>query len=110
MGGGALWYFHGRENFYEFSHSTAAMAMFAFLAAAAFFNGWDADRCRVPRYPTIYYLVAGLMAATAGLFLTSLDHKVLWIEGIEIGLFATLWIVQTKELWAETLRRRPAGG
>jgi hypothetical protein len=50
------------------------------------------------------------MGVTACLFAwPGWKHKVLWIEAIEIFLFASFWIVQTRELWHSTLRSRASG-
>ena len=82
------------------------MAMFIFLAGAAVANGWDSKRNGGRWYPRLYFAIAGLMALTGLLFLKDgWDHKVLWIEVLEITWFVTLWIVQSRELWDDTLRQ-----
>ena len=42
------------------------------------------------------------LTATAGAL--GWKHWILWIEGTLILLFATFWLVQTKELWERGLR------
>ena len=92
------------DDFDSHFHGYAAGAMFGFLMIAAFFNGMD-TRKRGGWYPRLYFAVAGLMLATAPLLLVDgWALKVLWVEVLEITWFMTLWIVQSRELWDDTLR------
>ena len=104
LGGGA-WLFENWDDFDTRAHGFAALAMFGFLALAAVANGWDSRKHRGRWYPWLYFGVAALMAASALLmFKGDWAHKVLWVEILEITWFVVLWIVQSRELWHNTLR------
>jgi hypothetical protein len=81
--------------------------MFAALALAAAINARECLRCGRRWYFRLYLLIAVLMVAAAGLMFLDWGHKVLAVEVIEITLFAGFWLVQTRELWHDTLRPRP---
>ena len=92
------------NDFNTDSHFVAAIAMFVFLAGAVGGNAWE-HRHRAPRpYFWLYAVIVGLMAAAA-LILVALSsgwrHVQLFLEGIQITLFAAFWLVQTKEHWNE---------
>lgn len=108
LGLGALIFYHW-GHFETRSHGYAAMAMFAVLALAAAFNAQDCYRYSRRQYFRLYLLIAVLMVAVAGLLLVDWAHKVLAVEVVEIALFATFWVVQTRELWHDTVRSRPSG-
>lgn len=102
LGAGGLLLFW--DDFALRAHDAAAIAMFAFLALA---SAWNARRARSAWYRRIYWLIAVAMVATVVLigllyvFIDGWTHAILWLEFIEIGLFATYWIVQTTEHWGE---------
>jgi hypothetical protein len=102
--------FHHWDAFDTRSHGFAAMAMFAALAFAAAVNARECLRCGRRWYFRLYLAIAVLMVAAAGVMFADWTHKVFAVEVIEIGLFAAFWVVQTRELWHETLRPAPPGG
>ncbi len=103
LGVSALLFYHWAD-FETRSHGYAAMAMFGALALAAAVNAWERYRCNRRWYFGLYIAIAVLMVAAAGIMFADWKHKVLWVEVIEITLFAAFWVVQTRELWHDTLR------
>lgn len=96
------------DRFEENAHGLAAYTMFGCLAAAAADNAWECRKLDRRWYVRLYGLIAALMAAAALLVLVKgWDHKTLVLEMVEIGLFASFWMVQTRELWHSTLRPKP---
>lgn len=91
------------DRFTELAHGYAAVAMFVFLAFAIMANAWE--RRAKPdkrRYLLIYAAIATTMLVGGAVLrfgFAGWDHMVLWLEGIEITLFATFWLVQTREHW-----------
>lgn len=92
-------------------HARAALAMFAFLAAAAIANGCYgmAGRKSSDKAYAVIYLVVGGAMILAGLWFLVVHarhrtgHLVLWIEAIEIFLFVVFWAVQTVQRWNRTV-------
>jgi hypothetical protein len=84
------------------AHWVAAVGMFIFFGLVAVLN---AGYCWVERlyvFTVIYGGIAIAMLVVAiVLGLSSADHRVLVLEIIEIGLFATFWAVQTFEQWSK---------
>jgi hypothetical protein len=89
------------DGFATHAHYIAAITMFACLAVATAANAREVWTS-APRYARVYLAIAVLMVVTAALFATSLTHKVLIIEAVEITLFAAAWVAQTFEHWAGT--------
>jgi hypothetical protein len=95
------------DDFDTRAHGIAAVLMFVFLALAAAANAWQLKDTGPPRSPYfwIYSAIAVLMIASGVLLFIlhgSWDHWVLFVEAVEITLFAVFWLVQTKEHWWET--------
>lgn len=108
LGAGALAYYHW-GGFETKAHGIAAGAMFAALALAAGFNALDCYRLQRRCYFWLYLTVALLMAVSALPLLVDWEHKVLAVEIAEITWFAAFWLMQTGELWNDTVRRAPPG-
>ena len=102
--GGAI-AFNTWDDFDTKAHSVSAIAMFAFLAAAAAGNAWHVRSTRTTApYFWLYGTIAALMVLSAALlFPSDWSHKVLLLEAAEITLFGAFWLVQTREHWYETV-------
>jgi hypothetical protein len=101
VGTAALWWW---DNFSFDAHGKAAMAMFGFLALASLGNGF-ADRLGGHRSPhRRWYIGVGIAMPAAGLLLLigGWQHRVFAVEVIEILLFVTFWLVQSRERWDRT--------
>lgn len=105
--------FWGWNGFDTHAHSIAAIAMFAFLAAAVASNAVDSRKRPDERsYVWLYAGIALLMAAAALLLPvvammlrrwgSGWNHIVFFLEATEIALFVAFWVVQTKQHWGET--------
>lgn len=94
------------DDFDTRSHGIAAVAMFAFLAAAVAVNAWERRDDRATRvYSWLYAVIAAAMVLAAVVMFplgSGWAHMVLVLEATEVALFAAFWIVQTIELWDET--------
>ena len=58
-------------------------------------------------YFWLYTAIAALMVGSGAVMLalqSHFDHMVFVLEATEITLFAAFWLVQTKELWDDTIR------
>jgi hypothetical protein len=116
--GAAVWFKKDLDSFIHYAHYTAALTMFGFIILVVVWNAWhfvrhnagDVDTLSKRAYATNRYaIVAVLMVGSLVLIggyakLFEWDHAVLWIEGVLITLFATFWVLQTKELWGEGVR------
>lgn len=91
------------DDFLGHAHGPAAYTMFGFLALAIATNAWHDRRTHKP-YAVAYALIACAMGLTAavlvGLF-QDWDHMVLWLETVEIALFAVFWATQTVQHWRD---------
>jgi hypothetical protein len=121
---GVIWYQSSTENFEQYAHGATALAMFVFIWFAVLLNGgWPKPLWRrayqligekVPahmpsdrekKFRTWYRAVAGFMfVAGLGVVLTAplgieWEHKVFWLEALEIVPFAIFWTLQTFEAW-----------
>jgi hypothetical protein len=92
------------------AHARAAVAMFAFLAAAAIANGcYGMAGSKSDKAYAVIYLVVGGAMILAGLWFLVVHarhrtgHLVLWIEATEIFLFVVFWAVQTVQRWNRTV-------
>jgi hypothetical protein len=94
------------DDFDTNAHGVAAVAMFAFLAAAVAGAAWHLrDRPTDRVYFWIYTTIAVLMVAAALLlFAVRSDwaHATLIVETIEIALFGAFWLAQTAQYWNDT--------
>jgi hypothetical protein len=101
------WAFRSWDGFEDHAHSYSAIAMFVFLAFAIASNA-------VQRYddlPKVYFWMYGAIAVAmvvSGAVMLALQskfqHMVFILEATEITLFSAFWLVQTRELWNETVR------
>jgi len=112
-----LWFYAGRDSFLTGAHYVSAIALFVLIAVVVLINALryrrQGDGGQVAGNP--YSIIAGLMALSAVVFgllawLTPWQHAILWLEVVQIALFATFWLIQTKELWDDGLRAMPAAG
>lgn len=117
-GGGALWFYVSRPTFVAHAHNVAAIAMFLALVAVVWVNARDVKES-VERHPalarvragyvTAYRIIAVAMLAT--LVLAVVGHVAGWayallvVEILLITFFGTFWIIQTRELWNQGLRK-----
>ena len=85
-------------------HTAAAILLFASLAMAVATHAWP-GRLGGPgpgqrRYQTIFWLMlAGIPLALVLKFVLESDYTVIILEGWEIALFATFWIMEAKRTW-----------
>lgn len=107
LSGGALVFLRYPTGFEVHAHLLTAGAMFAVLAVVAAINAIECRRAHRLWYFRLYLGIAALMAAAAGLLALRWKHKLFATEVIEITLFAAFWLVQTRELWNDTLRTSP---
>jgi hypothetical protein len=121
---GFIWYQSSTENFEQYAHGSTAVAMFVFIWFAVLLNGgWPKSLWRrayqlvgekIPthtpddrerKFRTWYRAVAAFMfVAGLGVVLTAplgieWEHKVFWLEALEIVPFAIFWTLQTFEAW-----------
>jgi hypothetical protein len=115
--GGAVWFYLDRDGFVAYAHNVAAVPMFLAIVAAVWVNARDVQqaiethpalRAVRSRYVAAYRSIAVAMLAT--LVLAIVGHLADWtfallvVEILLIALFATFWIIQTRELWNQGLR------
>jgi hypothetical protein len=101
-------------------HGWSAVAMFGLLALASVFNGiWlyrinhgegEKTSLRWKAFARLYIAVGAVMAV-AGVIIRYVwpdpwDHRILVLEIVEIGLFATMWVVQSVERWGKILQAK----
>ncbi len=108
------WFYLGRDSFLTGAHYVSAIALFVLIAVVVLINALryrrQGDAGRVAGNP--YSIIAALMALSAVVFgllawLTPWQHAILWLEVLQIALFATFWLIQTRELWDDGLRAMP---
>jgi hypothetical protein len=101
------WAFHYWDGFETHAHSYSAIAMFGFLAIAIASNALQRRKDPPKVYFWLYSAIAALMVGSGAVMLalqSHFDHMVFVLEATEITLFAAFWLVQTKELWDDTIR------
>ena len=121
---GIVWYHTNPAGFEKYSHGAAAGAMFVAVWCAIMVNAeWPAHVLRWiyrvlgaefaertlterrRRFRRVYRLMAIAMVLGAALvvgtvaFGATWDHRVLWLEILEIVPFALFWYYQTREAW-----------
>jgi hypothetical protein len=116
--GGAGWFYVSRSTFIEHAHNLAAVPMFLAIVAVVWVNSRDVQgavgehpalREVRGRYVTIYRAISVAMLAT--LALAVIGHLVDWnnallvVEILLISLFGAFWVIQTRELWNQGLRK-----
>lgn len=90
------------SGFETHAHSYAALLMFIMLAAAIGSNAWRRRGQDKQRYVGIYGATAiGMVVVGIACFAYpgTWNHRILWLEMLEILLFATFWLTQTYEHW-----------
>ena len=110
--GGGWWAFHYWDGFEAHAHFYSAIGMFGFLAFAIASNAVQRRKDPPKVYFWLYTAIALSMIGSGAVMLalqSKLEHMVFILEATEIALFATFWLVQTKELWNDTIRD-PTGG
>jgi hypothetical protein len=109
-----VWFYVGRGSFLTGAHYVSAITLFVLIAVVVLINALryrrQGDAGSVAGNP--YSAIAGLMALSAVVFgllawLTRWQHAILWLEVLQIALFAAFWLIQTKELWDDGLRPMP---
>ncbi|MFW5470778.1 hypothetical protein ACOCJ4_12095 [Knoellia sp. CPCC 206435] len=120
--GFVLWFGLARESFLDVAHFGAATPLFALVTGVAYVNARrarsrrdDAARARAGKaYAGVYAAVAGVMVVTflAAIALAVMDQLgvgdtpdewVLWVEVVLLLSFATFWLAQTFDFWADGL-------
>jgi hypothetical protein len=119
---GVIWYFVWHDNFIRRAHGGTAIAMFVAIWFAVLVNsGWPRPVLRaiyrglgvgvgvgdLPKHPPKRHLryqpwyrgISIFMVAAVAVVLVAGDHKVFWLEVLEIAAFALFWILQTLESW-----------
>jgi hypothetical protein len=96
------------DGFFDHAHGYSAVIMFACLAFAVAANAWQLRHDRNGWFRA--YLVVAVSMPTVGLLVWAAsraaggwDHAVLVLEGLEIGLFAAFWALQTVRDWNRTV-------
>ena len=86
------------QPFRESAHEVAAILMFVFLGVVVFQNERG---CKTLGYKRLYRGIWVSMGLSLLVLLPfwKPDHATLWLEILEIGLFAAFWVVETKEQW-----------
>lgn len=115
--GGAGWFYVSRSTFLEHAHNAAAVPMFLAIVAVVWVNGRDVEDADVDRTPSgtrgrhvaVYRGISAAMLAT--LALAVVGHLLGWssallvVELLLITLFGAFWVIQTRELWNQGLRK-----
>lgn len=116
------WFGLARDSFLDMAHFGAAAPLFALVTGVAFVNARRAgsrrddavDARAAKTYTGVYGVVAGVMGLT---FLGAIalavmdqlgvgstpDEWVLWVEVVLLVSFATFWLAQTFDYWADGL-------
>ena len=121
--GGAGWFYVSRSTFLEHAHNLAAVTMFLAIVAVVWVNSRDVQEVVEDhralqtvrgRYVTVYRSISAAMLASLVLavigHLAGWSNAVLVVEILLIALFGGFWVIQTRELWNQGLRktdRRP---
>ncbi|GAB3768788.1 FtsH-binding integral membrane protein [Nocardioides ginsengisegetis] len=106
--GGAVAFWAWRSGILRFGHYAAAIVMFACLIGVVWGNARRSAGSSSMRDAarTWYGAIAGLMLVSllvwAVLALAGVDHALLVLEILLIGLFAWFWAIQTRERWHGT--------
>jgi hypothetical protein len=92
------------DDFDERAHGLAAVTLFVFLAVAVLLNAGAVRG--VPGKQVFFVLYLGIfvamIVAAIPLLFSGWEYNVLFVEAVEIVLFAVFWAVQTVELWDTT--------
>lgn len=105
---GTAWYRFSTDTFLSRAHGVAAVAMFFALGCAVAGNVRHSANVEASRGFRYWYLAIVVAMAAAGAvffaFYGTWPHAILWLEVVEIGLFAAFWLIQSVDLKDETLR------
>jgi hypothetical protein len=109
-----VWFYVGRDSFLTGAHYVSAIALFVLIAVVVVINALRYRRQgdAGPLAGNPYSIIAASMVLSAVVFgllawLTAWQHAILWLEVLQIALFAAFWLIQTKELWDDGLRVMP---
>lgn len=120
------WFVFGRESFLGGAHFGAAVPLFGLITGVAYVNARRASARRegVPTreaksYATVYGITAAVMGLTfaAAVVFVIADQFggggtpsewVLWVEVVLLVAFATFWVTQTFDYWADGLPEEAA--
>lgn len=106
---GCIWYFTFRESFLNDAHGLTAVAMFGVIFVVMLMNRKVAKH----PYSRLYTITAGAMVAVAiGVGIAKVidsdwRHHILYIEFLELSVFAVYWVVQTFEHWNDDVAAPP---
>ncbi len=103
-------------------HGWAALFMFGFLAVASVWNGaaliwmnWSHETTTSTHWRPLafLYIFIGLAMGVLGCIIRygipePWPHRTLVLEFVEIGLFVTMWLLQSVERWGSILLPNPA--
>ncbi|MBB6626779.1 hypothetical protein H5V45_05540 [Nocardioides sp. KIGAM211] len=117
LAAGAGVFLLARGAFLAGAHYAAAIVMFACIVRVVWFNatrraGSSSMRAARTRYGAVALAMVLSLVVFGVLLLLGVDHAVLVVEVLLIGLFAVFWGLQTHELWDDApdeaaLRRTP---
>ena len=96
-----------RPYFLDNAHFTAAVLMFTCIFLVVLVNAVNfrpSDRLRRNRYKAVAIAMGVSCLAVGAAALAGWDYSILAIEAALIFLFATFWVVQSRELWEQGLR------
>lgn len=116
------WFGLARDSFLDVAHFGAAVPLFALVTAVAYVNARKArarrdaaaDARGAKTYTAVYAGVAGVMGVTFAVAIVlalmdqlggggTPDEWVLWVEVVLLLAFATFWVTQTVDFWADGL-------
>ncbi len=97
-----VWSFRRYDFVEENAHYIAAYMMFFFLWVVVVLNQLITQNAGYKRlYRMIWagMLVSVFLLLALDAWVLEIKHQTLWLEALEIGLFATFWVVETTEQW-----------
>lgn len=115
------WFGLARDSFLDVAHFGAAVPLFALVTGVAYVNARkararrdDAAGSGAKTYTAVYGVVAGVMTLTFAVAIVlavmdqlgwggTPDEWVLWVEVVLLLSFATFWVTQTFDFWADGL-------
>ncbi|WP_035936766.1 hypothetical protein [Knoellia aerolata] len=116
------WFGLARDSFLDVAHFGAAVPLFALVTGVAYVNARKARARRdhgvnatgAKTYTAVYGVVAGVMTMTFAVAIVlavmdqlgwggTPDEWVLWVEVVLLLSFATFWVTQTFDFWADGL-------
>jgi hypothetical protein len=105
----ALLFWLDRDFFVRNAHYTAAVLMFICILVVVGINalGYKQKTGARPRRNPYVAVAVAMVASAASIGLAGLvgwDYWIIAIEAALISLFASFWVIQTRELWDQGLR------